>query len=83
MKPKKLGKKLLLKRETIVNLKKQEMFNLKAGVEPTRYLTCQPCDTMMQSCLPCPAVNTLGDSCYTGGCDCITNKTMQYITCWC
>jgi len=71
MKTKPFDKKLLLKKETISNLEKKAMRSLRGGgIGYTDYYTCEPCDTRLQTCLPCPAVLTNDATCVTGVCNC-------------
>jgi natural product precursor len=70
---KKFSKKLILKKETISNLRYGEMNNLKGGGEFTHnscIWTCYPCDTGMQSCNLC-SPPTVQMTCRTGVCYCL------------
>ncbi len=59
MKLKKLQKKLSLNQKTVVNLSGNEMNNARGGATNAGCpWTYPPCDTFMNSCLPCYQVPT-------------------------
>ncbi|MCP5106500.1 MAG: rSAM-modified peptide [bacterium] len=56
MKTKKINKKLALNKTTISRLDDRQLGKIKGG--GSWVWTCAPCDTFMNSCLPCMMVPT-------------------------
>ncbi len=70
MKKKQLKKKLALNKKTISDLNTREMRTLRGGewTRLTCYYTCKDCDTQMETCWICPALQTEYETCVPGWC---------------
>lgn len=70
MKTKRFDRKLNLNKKTVSNLAKGDMGGVKGGgaTYNTCYYTCESCDTRLNTCLPCPDIQTEYETCYTGWC---------------
>lgn len=72
MNKKQFRKKLSLNKTTVTDLSAQEQGNVKGGgTYASCYFTCEPCgNTMLErTCLPCPFVQTVYESCMPWDCD--------------
>jgi hypothetical protein len=69
MKTKRFEKKLSLNKVTLVNLVNHEMNSVRGqGTYGTCAQTCGFCDTKMQTCRRCPAIQTEYPTCQPGPC---------------